>query len=189
MPKKQKPAERHTPREWLGSPDLEPFLVEIGSVHRDPANARKHPERNLASIRASLSRFGQQRPILVDSKGIIRAGNGTHEAAELLGWSHIAAVKSDLQGTEATAYAIADNRTAELAEWDDQALTETLRALQSEDFGLESVGYSDEEVDAIIEKLASEVVPDFEPASIDDQGRLDEKAKVECPECGCKFSP
>lgn len=177
----KKSAEKSEAREWSGSPDLEPFLVPIGSLHRDPANARKHGERNLASIKASLGRFGQQRPILIDSKQVIRAGNGTHEAATELGWSHIAAVRSDLQGSEATAYAIADNRTAELAEWDDTALAETLRALQSEEFDLAAVGYDDGEVDAMIEQLAGEIVGDDEPEPAGEDAMLEKfEIVVEC---------
>jgi ParB-like chromosome segregation protein Spo0J len=138
--------------------------VPIDSVHPDPANVRRHPERNLAGIKASLARFGQQRPILVDGNGIIRAGNGTHAAARELGWESISIVRTTLAGSEATAYAIADNRTAELAEWDDTALADTLRALQSEDFDLDAVGYTGDEVDALIERLGSQlIVPEPEP--------------------------
>jgi ParB-like chromosome segregation protein Spo0J len=136
--------------------------VPIDSIHADPANVRRHPERNLGAIKASLARFGQVKPIVVDAKGIVRAGNGTLEAARALGWEKIAVVRTDLKGTEATAYAIADNRTAELAEWDDQGLAETLRALQSEDFDLAAVGYDAAEVDALIAGLADQIVGDPE---------------------------
>ncbi len=131
--------------------------VAVDKLHVDPANARAHPERNMAAIRASLARFGQQRPILVDAKGVVRAGNGTLAAARELGWDKIAVVRTPLEGSEATAYAIADNRTAEVAEWDDAALATTLRALQSEDFDLAAVGFSDLEVDAICAGLADDI--------------------------------
>ena len=170
----------------------EPLAVETvptDSISQDPANARAHPERNLETIKASLRRFGQQKPIVVDGDGIVRAGNGTLMAARALGWDSIAIVRTPLTGSEATAYAIADNRTAELAEWDGTALAEQLRSLQSEDFDLGAVGYTDDEVAALIDGLAGGLVPDFGPASLDDQGKLDEKAKVECPDCGCRFTP
>ena len=96
--------------------------VAIDSVHVDPANVRRHPERNLDAIKASLARFGQQKPIVVDANGVVRAGNGTLEAAKSLGWTKIAIVRTDLANSEATAFSIADNRTAELAEWDDSGL-------------------------------------------------------------------
>ena len=107
--------------------------VAIDSVQFDPANVRKHGEKNLGAIKSSLLRFGQQKPIVVDAKGIVRAGNGTLAALKALGWKEVRIVRSTLEGSEATAYAIADNRTAELADWDDDALSQTLAALQIED--------------------------------------------------------
>lgn len=163
--------------------------VRVDSIHLDPANVRTHPERNLATIKASLARFGQQKPIVVDADGIVRAGNGTLEAARALGWKAIQIVRTPLRGSEATAYAIADNRSADLAEWDGTGLAEQLRSLQSEDFDLDAVGYTDDEIGSLIDGLANGLAPNFEPASIDDQGRLDEKAKVECPNCGHEFAP
>ena len=59
--------------------------VPIGSVHPDPDNLRLHPAENLAGIRASLERFGQQKPIVVGRDGTIVAGNGTYAAAVELG--------------------------------------------------------------------------------------------------------
>lgn len=137
--------------------------VAIASLSPDPANVRKHNARNLEAIKASLRRFGQQKPIVVDANGIVRAGNGTLEAARALGWDSVAIVRTPLGGSEATAYAIADNRTAELAEWDQLGLAETLRALQSDEgFDLASVGYQDADVDALIESLGDEIIEDGE---------------------------
>lgn len=166
-------------------------LLPIAELHEDPANVRRHPDRNLAAIAASLARFGQQRPILVDARGIVRAGNGTLAAARSLGWTEIAVVRTGLAGAEATAYAIADNRTAELAEWDEPGLAEMLRSLQSEeDPGIfAATGFADGEVDELLGRLGDDMVPDFQPADVEDQARLDEKVKVKCPECGHEFSP
>lgn len=137
-------------------------IVPIESLSFDPANVRKHPERNLATIKASLLRFGQQKPIVVDASGIVRAGNGTLAAAKALGWKEIAVVRSSLTGSDATAYAIADNRTAELAEWDDDALAQTLAALQIEDEALlEAAGFDASELQAMTDP--SEIVEDEVP--------------------------
>lgn len=163
--------------------------VDIDSVSQDPANLRKHGNRNLEAIKASLRKFGQQKPIVVSKAGVILAGNGTWDAAKSLGWDKINIVRTTLAGADATGFSIADNRTGELAEWDDVALAETLRALQSEDFEIEAAGFLDVEVDQLIAKLADGIVPDFQPGTIDDQGRLDEKAKTICPECGHEFTP
>jgi ParB-like chromosome segregation protein Spo0J len=123
--------------------------VAIELLSPDPANLRLHPNRNINAIAASLVRFGQQHPVVVDRDGVIRAGNGTYLAAKELDWRHLNVVWSDLAGSEATAYAIADNRSAELAEWDTQALGSTLRALQAEDLDLKYTGFTDDELDAL----------------------------------------
>ena len=132
--------------------------VDISDISQDPANVRKHSERNLEAIAASLRAFGQQKPIVVDKRGVILAGNGTYEAAKRSGWDKIKITRTDLSGTLATAYAIADNRTAELAEWDDTALAEQLRALQSEEFDLANVGYTHDEVQQLIDGIGNEIL-------------------------------
>jgi len=119
--------------------------VPIETLSADPANARKHGERNLEAIAASLRRFGQQKPIVVDSRGVVRAGNGTLAAAKVLGWTHIRVVRSDLPATELTAFAIADNRTAELAEWDLEVLSGVLA-----DPEIGDVGFTDEEMKKLV---------------------------------------
>lgn len=106
--------------------------VPIESVRPDPANVRLHPEKNLDAIADSLKAFGQQKPIVVDGRGIIVAGNGTHAAARNLGWTDIDVVRTDLTGPEAIAFAIADNRTAELAEWDQAALAAQIAGLDED---------------------------------------------------------
>lgn len=134
----------------LGGP-LRLELVPIDSVSPDPANVRTHPERNIEAIKASLRRFGFQKPLVVDADGIIRAGNGTWTAAKALGITHVPIHRTTLRGAEATAFAIADNRTGELAEWDDEALRQQLEALQAEGLDLEGeLGFSAEDVEALL---------------------------------------
>lgn len=125
--------------------------VKIEDLSPDPANVRKHSSKNLAAIRASLRRFGQQKPIVVDGDGIVRAGNGTLAAATELGWTHIDVVKTELTGPDAVAYAIADNRTAELAEWDGEGLQAILRGF--DDQTVEDVGFSVQDIQMLSEKV------------------------------------
>jgi DNA modification methylase len=129
--------------------------VPIESVSLDPANTRKHGARNLDAIKASLQAFGQQHPIIVDSRGIVLAGNGRLMAAKALGWTHIEIIQTELEGSEAVAFAIADNRTAELAEWDSEALATTLAALQNdEEFDHLVAGFTDAEIEALVNGAA-----------------------------------
>jgi len=143
--------------------------IDITDISQDPANVRKHSRRNLDAIRASLRAFGQQKPLVVDDRNVILAGNGTYEAAKELGWSEIQIVRTRLTGTSAVAYAIADNRTAELAEWDDTALAEQLRALQSEEFDVEAAGFTGEEIDGLIEKLSNDLLGSEAKEIIEDE--------------------
>jgi ParB-like chromosome segregation protein Spo0J len=78
-------------------------------------------------------------------QGVVRAGNGTLAAAKSLGWTTIQVVRSELPATELTAFAIADNRTAELAEWEDEVLS---KLLLQEDIG--DVGFTSDEVDKLV---------------------------------------
>lgn len=137
-------------------------VVACDALHNDPANVRKHGQRNLDAIKASLSRFGQQRPILANRDGVVIAGNGTLMAARALGWKDIKVVRTNLSGTEATAYAIADNRTAELAEWDEEALAVQMAAIAIDDEALaEACGFDEKEMAAM--GPAPEVVEDDVP--------------------------
>src|SRR5262249_52481740 len=62
--------------------------VLIDSLHLDPANARLHPETNLDAITASLRRFGQAEPLVVQAgTGRVIAGNGRLIAMKKLGWT------------------------------------------------------------------------------------------------------
>lgn len=163
---------------------LRPLAVPIDTLMPDAANARRHSERNLEAIKASLARFGQRAPIVVQRDGmIVRAGNGRLEAAKSLGWTHIAAVIVDDSSVDAVAFAIADNRTAELAEWDTETLATLLDSLP-QDVKIDT-GFTDADMADMLKELTP---PNFDPAGIEDQGRLDQKALTKCPECGHEWT-
>lgn len=130
-------------------------LVPTASLILDPANARKHSKKNLEAIKGSLARFGQQKPIVVSQDNVVIAGNGTLEAARALGWADIEVMRSSLTGSDITAYAIADNRSAELAEWDLDILPGALKAL-GEEFDLGEIGFDAKDLSRII---ATELEP------------------------------
>ncbi len=102
----------------------------------------------------SLKAFGQQKPIVVNKENVVIAGNGTLAAAKKLGWKKIGVIISDLDPKNQKAYALADNRSAELAEWDDKQLGESLHDLFEDGFDIGSIGFElpqmdDPEKDAI----------------------------------------
>lgn len=128
---------------------LRPLAVPIESLNLDPTNARSHDERNIAAIRASLARFGQRLPVVVQREGmVVRAGNGRVIAARELGWTHVAAVVVDESEVEATSFAIADNRSAELATWDEKALADLFDSLPGDI--LPATGFTEAELDRLL---------------------------------------
>jgi DNA modification methylase len=108
---------------------------------------------------ASLTSFGQRFPVVVQSKkNIVRAGNARLEAAKRLGWTHIAAIFVDESDLEATAFAIADNRTAELAGWDNGVLAQLAPTMQRESIFSES-WFSGREISEILDKTGVAGLP------------------------------
>lgn len=132
----------------------------VAGLAPDQHNMRTHPETNLRAIAASLKRWGQQKPIVVDSAGVVRCGNGTLEAARRLGWTEIDVVVSDLSGAELAAFAIADNRTAELAEW-------------SEELAAAIAQIGEDLPDLDVASLGLDIDLDFSPPMVDNSGGKD----------------
>lgn len=163
------------PLNYIAEP-LRGLAVEVADLNPDAANARTHSARNLDAIARSLARWGQRQPIVVQKQGmIVRAGNGRLEAAKLLGWTHIAAIVVDEDSAEATAYAIADNRTAELAGWDDESLAALLQSLDDED--RIDAGFSDEELQELIDGLEPELTEESPGLDI---GGVEYRVIVKC---------
>ena len=151
-------------------------LVRTGTISADPANVRKHSARNIEAIMASLRKFGQQKPIICTKNRVVIAGNGTLEAVRRLGWPEIMVRFTALTGADAIAYAIADNRTADLAEWDLPALKDILQGLDDGQFDMDATGFTMEE----LEQLMTATVPD-------EAKEPKEKQPHKCPNCGTEF--
>lgn len=117
--------------------DLRPLARSIDEAALDPANENVHDEASIAAIAASLKRFGQRTPIVVNKKtGFIAKGNGTWLAARLIGWTKLAMVFVTDDAKAHTGYRLADNRTAQLAHFDDERLAQSIAILKDEDDGL-----------------------------------------------------
>ena len=105
-----------------------------------------------------------------------------HLRAETLPDAEIPVLVLDVTEAEGDKILATLDPLAAMAEADAAKLDELLREVQT---GNDSVA-------TVLSSLAEEhgiVPPDFEPATADDQSRLDEKAKVCCPECGHEFTP
>ena len=149
---------------------MDVIKIPIDSLIPDPNNARKHNKKNLLAIKGSLTKFGQQKPIVINEKNLIVAGNGTVEAAKELGWKEINAVVTSLDSFHQTAFALADNKTSELAEWDDEVLERALAGLDLGGFDIGEIGFDG--------------LPSFVPDLPDDEDKESQDKKpmviVEC---------
>jgi hypothetical protein len=160
------------------------FNAIVADLTPDPENVRQHDRRNIQAIINSLRRFGQQKPIVIDRNNVVVAGNGTLQAAKELGWSTIMAIRTELEGNAAKAFAIADNRTAELADWDGPALWEAMKALQIEEPEMASIlEFDEKELERLAGITLSEHDTDSEEAEMigGDKSIFDLKPQVLFP--------
>lgn len=125
-------------------------LVSLKPAKR---NARTHSSKQIAQIAASISQFGFNVPLLVDAEGVIVAGHGRLEAARLLGLVDVPVIPiAHLSAAELRAFALADNKIATLAGWDDDILRIEFEELQTVcNFDLEITGFSTTEIDLLSE--------------------------------------
>ncbi len=125
--------------------------IDINSVEPHPQNARLHDEQNIQAIAKSLGAFGQRTPIVLRGRDVIK-GNGTVDAAKRLNWTLIQVVRADaLSEAQAMAYAIADNKTSDLSEFDFEALAGVLKDLQGQNVDLAVTGFQQFEVEPLVQ--------------------------------------
>lgn len=149
----------------------------VDSLTLDPNNARKHSDESVRAIAASLERFGQQTPIVIDASGLVVKGNGTLMAAMQLGWDKVDTVLTTLTAQELTAYAIADNRTGELSEWNNERLLEQLESF--EDAALQAAtGWSEADIIKLCNDLSSKPEIDPDPDNDDILPPIEPTAKA-----------
>ncbi len=143
---------------------LEIGWVPIGVLFLSPSNPRNNDEA-VPHVAASIKRFGWRQPIVAKRSGEVIAGNTRLKAAQQMGLEHVPVHWFDGTDLDATAFAIADNKTHDFSTWNEPALARLLIELRAED-ALEGVGYSTDEIDDLLRSIASEV----EPREVDDEG-------------------
>lgn len=133
---------------------LAPLVVPIGDLRHLPGNARRG---DVPAIARSLARFGQRKPVVATADGTVTAGNHLLAAAEELGWDRLAAVFIDDDEVTARAFALADNRTADLGHYDEAALASLIRQVHDADAELlAAASYTGDDLQALLDRLAEE---------------------------------
>ena len=155
----------------------------IDSLTQAKRKARTHSRKQIRQIADSIKRFGFTNPVLVDGDGGIVAGHGRVAAAKLLGLATVPVVSlSSLSAKERKAYALADNKLALNAGWDQDLLALEFRELIDAGFDLELTGFSLAEVDFTLEQAtqsrtdtpdaAADRIPALAPVAVSRPGDL-----------------
>jgi DNA modification methylase len=115
------------------------------------ANARTHPDEQIAQIAASIAEFGFNVPVLLDDAGVLIAGHGRVLAAKRLGLDAVPAIRlGHLSEAQARAYRLADNQIALNSGWDEALLAVELRALRTDAVDLGVLGFDQETLDRLL---------------------------------------
>lgn len=150
-------------------PGLMPLAKPIDSFIPWPDNAR---QGDVGEIAGSLKDFGQTIPLVVQkSTGRICKGNHTLLAARSLGGQFLAFNVMDLTDEEAHAYYLRDNRTSDLASYDEAQLARDVRAAHEAGYG-DSTGYSGDDLDDLLLSTGEMTVKE-KPYHHDQAGFLD----------------
>ena len=120
----------------------------IKDLTHDPRNARVHPPEQLARLAGSIKEFGFLAPVLITKEDQIIAGHGRVEAARTAGLEEVPCIQVEhLSEAQQRAYVLADNRLAQMAEWDMEMVASEIKGLQELDFDTDFTGFSQAEVD------------------------------------------
>ncbi len=119
-------------------------------------NARTHTDEQIAQVAASIAEFGFVNPILVGANGVIIAGHARLAAARKLRMDTVPVIVLDhLTETQRRALVLADNRLAMNAGWDEEMLRVELESLKENGFDLDLMGFSDEELEELLDSEES----------------------------------
>ena len=144
-------------------------IADITSIKPYENNPRKLSETAIEKVAMSLKEYGFRQPIVVDKYRVIVAGHTRFRASKKLGLKQVpVSVIDNLTEEQINAYRIADNRTAEESEWDNELLKMEIKELEAKDFKLDLLGFNEDQLNDIL----------FE----EKQGLTDEDEVPETPE-------
>lgn len=155
--------------------NLKIVYLPVGELKPYKRNARKHEDADIQTIVNSIKQFGFRDPIGIwGEQNIIVEGHGRLLAAQRLGMAEVPCIRlDDMTDEQRRAYALAHNKTAEMSDWDFEALKaelEDIPGIDMTDFGFETM-------------------VDFDEAALDDMfadapEKEKEPKRVQCPHCG-----
>lgn len=138
-------------------------LISIEKLRPYENNPRKITDEAVEKVMASIKEFGFQQPIVVDKDMVIIVGHTRLKAAKKLGLKSVPVVVADnLSDEQVRAYRLADNKTNEFSQWNDELLSFELQELECLNFDMEPFGFeiAEEEEKEIIEDDFSPLIPE-----------------------------
>lgn len=164
-------------------------MASIKSLKPDHKNARRRTDRSSQLIQESLQRYGAARSIVIDEENRILAGNGTVDGAKAAGIQNVRIIETDgdeiiaikrtnLSEEQKIGLALADNRTSDLSEWDQEMLHTLSQEHDINDW------FTPEDLNSITGDPISELEPPQDFDEVDD----DITTEHRCPSCGYEWS-
>lgn len=149
---------------------VDPLKVELRPLTTlTPAarNARRHSDKQIEQVAASIRHFGFTNPIIIERNGTIVAGHARFEASKALGIADVPTIQiSHLTAAELSAYRLADNRIAENSDWDPEILRSEIEELVDIEarYDIEITGFSTTEIDLLLDVSPAEAKLEEQPS-------------------------
>jgi DNA modification methylase len=124
-------------------------LRAVDSIKPYPRNPRRN-EGAVTAVANSITAYGFRQPIVVDKAGVIVVGHTRWKAAQQLGMTQVPVHVADLTPEQAKAYRLADNKTNEIAEWDEELLAGELTDLKALGVDLDALGWTPDELGEVL---------------------------------------
>ena len=126
-------------------------IADINSIKPYENNPRKLSDKAIETVAMSLKEYGFRQPIVVDKDRIIVVGHTRFRASKKLGFKEVPITIADnLTPEQINGYRIADNRTSEESEWDNELLKMELKELDLKDFNLELTGFNEDQLNSLL---------------------------------------
>lgn len=163
----------------MNTPEIQ--MIPIGELKPWPGNPRAHGEESVTAVIKSIKAFGFTNPVLAQ-RGTMRvlAGHGRLLAARQLGIENVPVIFLDFDERKSSAYTVADNRIAELSDWDLTKLKECMVEIDDGEFDVTVTGFEKSDLRRMF------AGPSEEDENTDDEAPA---KTVKCPKCGNKFTP
>lgn len=132
---------------------LGPILYRsVTSIRGYDGHSRKHPEKQIVQLMASMTQFGFAMPLLVDEAGVLIVGHARYEAAGRLGLAEVPVIVADhWSAAQVKAYRLADNQLATHATWDERLLRIEIQSIiDLDEVSVEVMGWETAEIDVLL---------------------------------------